>query len=251
MPNILIRPPTRPSNGAQTIRQALGSVARLSRRDPVPRQYNRIINWGNSAPIRSVRTDVKVLNKPEAVANASNKLAAFRKMSEAEVSIPEISTTVPSITDGDIWFARTSLTGSAGHGIVVLRSGDNIPAAPLYVRYVRKTAEFRIHVANGQAIFVQQKRRKGGVEQSADQKLIRNHDNGWVFCPVDLNEVQQEWKDEAVKATLSLGLDFGAVDCIVGRSDNKLYILELNTAPGLESPGLIAAYTEAFREMTQ
>lgn len=251
MPNILIRPPVRPSNGAQTVRQALGAAARLSRRNPIPRWYNKIINWGNSTPIQTLHPNATIFNKPEAIINASNKLRAFQKMSEAAVSIPEYTATAPTVLDGQIWFARTQVQGSGGEGIVVIRHGDSVPVAPLYVRYVRKTAEFRIHVCNGTVIFVQQKRRKSGLEQSADQKLIRNHGNGWVFCPVELDQVQQAWKDEAVKATQALGLDFGAVDCIVGRGDGRLYVLELNTAPGLESPGLIAAYTQAFQEMTR
>jgi hypothetical protein len=119
----------------------------------------------------------------------------------------------------------------------------------LYVKYIPKLREFRAHVAFGHVIFLQEKKRKTENEQTDDQKLIRNHDNGWVFCINDIQLTDAERTSinaEAVKATTALGLDFGAVDLILGKKDNLPYILEVNTAPGLESPGLIEAYKNAF-----
>lgn len=243
---ILIRPPSRPSNGAQTINEQLGGLSRLSRKSPVPDQFKLIINWGNSSSL-TTRKDARVLNGPQAIGNAANKLTAFHMLRDKQVRVPDFATKPPSGSK-DIWLARTVLSGSGGDGIVVVRPGDTFPKAQLYTKYVPKLIEYRIHVANGVAIFAQMKKRKLENEQDKDEKLIRNYDNGWVFCPIELPLVRAEHLAEAVKAVKALGLDFGAVDMVIGKKDNNAYVLEINTAPGLESPGLIAAYKDAFRK---
>lgn len=246
---ILVRPPVRPSNGAQTVNEQLGKLSRLSRKSPVPEQYRTVINWGNSSVIVA-RKGVKIINQPGAVAIATNKHAAFVQMRDKQVSIPDFATKPPNGSN-DIWLARTIVTGSGGEGIVVVRPGEAFPAAPLYVKYIQKTLEWRMHVVDGKVIFVQQKKRKSDAEQDKDQKLIRNYDNGWVFCPIELDQATDEFKAEAVKAIKAVGLDFGAVDMIAGKKDGKPYILEINTAPGLESPGLIEAYKNAFLDLAE
>jgi glutathione synthase/RimK-type ligase-like ATP-grasp enzyme len=174
-----------------------------------------------------------------------DKKTAFEVMRGAGVPVPDFKSDKPTIRKGDIWFARTMLRASGGEGIVVLRKGDSIPDAPLYVRYVRKSREFRVHVVNGQVIFCQEKKRSSSASQSSDEKLIRNYDNGWVFCLVN-EEPPAGVKDAAMAAVAGLGLDFGAVDIVVDRDSGKPFVLECNTAPGLSSPTLINAYKEAF-----
>jgi glutathione synthase/RimK-type ligase-like ATP-grasp enzyme len=205
-----------------------------------------VINWGNTAELE-VHPPIQVLNRPEYVARAINKITSFQKLQESGVRVPEFATAKPDSVDS-LWFARTNLRGSGGDGIVAIRRGDNIPTAPLYVKYVPKVKEYRLHVTKGRVIFAQEKKRKSNNEQTADQKLIRNHANGWVFCPVDLVGVSEDIKNAAVASCVALGLDFGAVDMVIGKRDNLPYILEVNTAPGLASPGLISAYATAFKE---
>lgn len=239
-----MRPPNRPSRSAQTIRQLLGKSARLSRTTAIPLQYDTVINWGNTDAI-TTRRNVQILNRPDKVRVSVNKLEALQRLQEAGVPVPDFSTSKPKLKKGDIWFARTVLRGSGGEGIKVIRPKDTIPEAPLYVKYVKKSREFRVHVVNGQAIFSQEKKRERDFSQSEDQKLIRNRDNGWVFCLVH-EEPPAGVKDAAVACVAGLGLDFGAVDIVLDRATGKPYVLELNSAPGLESPTLIEAYKEAF-----
>jgi predicted ATP-grasp superfamily ATP-dependent carboligase len=72
---------------------------------------------------------------------------------------------------------------------------------------------------------------------------VQSHDNGWVFCQA--GEVDFAVQDLAMNAIKALGLDFGAVDVIIRRG--KAYILEVNSAPGLEGRTL-QAYVEAIKE---
>lgn len=245
---VMIRPPVRPSEGAQAVNAMFGNNSRLTRLDPVPQQYTTVINWGNTSPIHTGGRNVRVLNKPSAIAVAVDKLRALTALRDGGVRVPDFGTTYPAGTR-DMYLARTVLGGSGGAGIVVIRPGDAVARAPLYTKYVRKTMEMRIHVAFGRAIFLQLKLRERDNEQTADQKLIRNHENGWVFAPRPIEgPILEAAAAEAVKAVAALGLDFGAVDIIIGKSDVLPYVLEVNTAPGIQSPTLKEAYQQAFTQ---
>lgn len=194
-----------------------------------------------------VAPGVKLLNKPEAVSNAINKAKAFELWSKVEgLRIPPFYTSADNVPRDRIILARSSGTGSGGDDITVVRPGEDLPDVPLYVGYIPKTQEYRVHVANGKAIFVQQKKRRSEAEQTKDEKLLRNHANGWVFCPLELDDVSPEIKDAAVMAVHGLGLCFGACDIILGRDDGAPYVLECNTCPGITSPTLLNAYKKAF-----
>lgn len=138
---------------------------------------------------------------------------------------------------GEIVFARTNLSGHSGAGIVIAENPNQLVAAPLYVKYVKKLQEFRVHVAFGRVIDVQEKRRSSAATDINSR--IRSHDNGWVFCrdnirqPTGLGEI-------AVQAAAAVGLDFGAVDIIYNQRQNQLYVLEINTAPGLEGQTVLS-----------
>jgi glutathione synthase/RimK-type ligase-like ATP-grasp enzyme len=223
----------------------LGAESILSRRDPVGKQFHKVVNWGNPTTL-TVSPNVKVYNAPSYIAHASNKLTAFQIMSQGGVRVPEFVTETP---DKGMWLARTILAGSCGDGIVVVREKDeNKQKAPLYTKYIKKSDELRIHVAFGKAIFVQFKKKQGAAEQTPDQKLIRNHDNGWVFCPRPVADAPKDSVEQALLAVSSLKLDFGAVDIVISKDDGMPYVLEVNTAPGIESPTLAEAYQTAFTQ---
>lgn len=220
--------------------------------------YGLLVNWGCSQlPVKPVEGQV-VLNPPDAVASAKCKLVTFQKFAAAGVPHPKFwtpDTIKQAERKKSIIIARTTTRGSGGEGIIVVRSGDAIPKAPLYTQYIRKSAEYRIHVVRGRAIMVQQKRRESEAEQDENQKLIRNHANGWIFSVNNVefrDNGQKEAAEQAAIAAVScLGLDFGAVDLVVCKSTAKPFVLEVNTAPGIESPTLLSSYTEAFRSIAE
>lgn len=106
-----------------------------------------------------------------------------------------------------------------------------------------------MHVFCGEIIAVQQKRKREDATHDENQALIRSYDNGWVFCVDNVTFPDDNSKaavaDASVQAVEAVGLDFAAVDIILGK-DGQEYVLELNTAPGLESPTILAAYREAI-----
>lgn len=189
------------------------------------------------------------INTPAAISVARDKLNTFRHLS-GHVSMPPYTTdrTVVErwLNEGKTVLARTVLNGQGGAGIRILNRGDPIPDAPLYVEYVKKKKEFRVHVVGGAAVDVQEKRRRAGTDTNS---MIRNHDNGWVFCHENIVE-PAGLRQQAIDAVQRVGLEFGAVDCIWNERRNQVYVLEVNTAPGL-APSTAAKYAEAFLPYTR
>lgn len=255
---ILIRK-SGPSNGAVALRNALrdaGSTAMFTGRDSFTRSPRLVINWGDMDD-PTMHYDGRLINRRANRRVASNKISAFAALMAAGVRVPQHFTSRDAAVEWrgrlpgnfrPIILARSTATGSGGEGITVVRHGDTIPEALFYSEYIRKATEFRVHVINGRAVAVQQKRAVRGYEHTADQRLIRNHDNGWVFAVGDVEDLDGSVAALGVRATAALGLDLAAVDIIRSLSGD-LFVLEANTKPGLESPTVLEAYVSALRSI--
>lgn len=99
------------------------------------RDTHTIINWGNSRRPSWMSNDVPVLNKPEDVAIAGNKLSTLEKL-EGEV-VPTVPFTqekedaIGWLRDGDKVFVRHSLTGHSGEGIEVIENQPSLDIGQL------------------------------------------------------------------------------------------------------------------------
>jgi glutathione synthase/RimK-type ligase-like ATP-grasp enzyme len=224
---------------------------------PSRRKAGLIINWG-IGHVPWLYSTSQAINHPNYVKVAANKLSTFDVLNDASIDIPSYTTAkevaLEWIRGGFKVMCRTLLSASAGRGIVVAKEEEAIIDAPLYVKYVEKRYEFRVHVVFNNVVKIQQKRRlsseslaeRGIVERN---KYIRNLDNGYIFSTnIDegLGGFIEEMGDISIRAIGELNLNFGAVDIIIGRIDDNPYILEVNTAPGLEGSTL-QAYVDAFR----
>jgi glutathione synthase/RimK-type ligase-like ATP-grasp enzyme len=208
--------------------------------------WNVFINWGSSTTIPTGGN--RVVNPVERIALASDKLRTFQALENvAGIRIPAFTTDRSVATgwlrDGVVVVCRTVLSGHSGAGIVLAQSEDQLVNAPLYVQYVKKAKEFRCHVAFGEVIDVQEKRKRAGYE-GATNFQVRNHHTGWVYCREDIQE-PTGLKPMALQVVSTLGLDFGAVDIIYNAKRNELYVLEVNTAPGIENT-TVEKYATAF-----
>lgn len=213
-----------------------------------------VINWGCSYIDRLFywKDDVvNVLNYPEDIANASCKLATLSILKDKGVVTPDWS---ESREEASKWLAegvavvcRTKLNGHSGDGIVIASKQEEIVDAPLYTKYVMKKHEYRIHVFNGKVIFQQRKARKKEVADDKINWKVRNLAGGFIYANQDVN-ADDACKQLAIDAVAALELHFGAVDIIWNEKQNKYYVLEINTAPGLTGSTL-DAYVEAFREV--
>lgn len=198
---------------------------------PASFDYRNVL-WGSSG------TTMATMQPTAGINIAKNKLNTFRALKVANVAHPdwtvEKATAEGWIRAGSTVLARTKLNASEGRGIVICKVLP-LPEAPLYVKLIKKKKEFRVHVLNGQVIDLQEKRRRNGVRQADGQPIdgtIRNIGNDWVFCRGNIVE-PTGLRDLGVAAVRACGLMFGAVDVIWNEYHNRLYALEVNTAPGL------------------
>jgi len=220
-----------------------------------PKTQHTIINWGNStvpqwAP--HMWEGVSVLNYPHQVSVASNKLTAFQIMQDTGVSVPEFTTDPVQANawgqEGATIVARHKLQGHSGEGVEIIQdSVFDHHIAPLYVKYIKKQEEYRIHVFRGEVIDIQQKKKRQEIPNEEVNYQIRNHQNGWVYCRDGVHPPQSVL-DNAIRAVDSLYLDFGAVDVIWNNHYQQAYVLEVNTAPGLEGTTL-TKYVNKFSEV--
>ncbi len=241
------------SEGAKVLAEALG-IKRIKHGKSKFRgsQLKRVINWGSSKLPDQVAA-CQVLNKPEAIRNASNKLKSFELFQEAGVSIPPFFTTKEQASEylregrECSIVCRTVLSGHSGVGIVIASSEADLVYAPLYTAYVKKQEEYRYHVFMGKVVDIQRKARKMDVPAEEVNWQVRNLDGGFIFAREGVveNAVASE---NAIMAVEALGLDFGAVDLIWNKKEDKYYVLEVNTAPGL-SGATLEGYAERFKEV--
>ena len=242
------------SKSAKALAEALG-VKRIKHDGAKPARCETLLNWGASVWKRDIQLygAMRVLNFPDAIVLASNKLKAFKVFKDAEAPIPH-----PLWTDSRVvasrWLAegvtalvvcRTKLNGHSGEGIVLADKKEALVDAPLYTAYIPKKEEYRLHVHNGQVFFVQRKARNKEIPNENVNWKIRNHGNGFIFAHKDV-DVPEPVKQAAIMAVQALGLDFGAVDIIHG-VDRKWCVLEVNTACGLEGTTL-EKYVEQFKQ---
>lgn len=191
------------------------------------RVSDRIVAWGPTNPCPHVDQTQEAAKKV-----ASDKLLSFQKFTEASVSVPDWTTDkAVAIAWGKDYLARTLLRSHSGRGIVMVAAGETPPNAKLYVQYKKKKHEYRVHVFQGKVVDFTQKKRKVGHENRDNQ--IRNHANGWIYARD--NVVKPDGIDQlALNACAAIGLHSGAVDIIWNEKENKCYVLEINTAPGIE-----------------
>ena len=205
-----------------------------------------IINWGSSGVSDTRAT---VINPASAVSVASNKLSTLAAFQINDIPHPEYTTDKDKAKDwieqGFKVVCRTLLTAHSGQGIVVAGSHSELVDAPLYTKYIRKQKEFRVHVFSSKILDIQEKRRSSSVDDH--HPYIRNHANGYVFCRGDINE-PDDLRGVAISAVDALGLDFGAVDVVWNEAQDKCYVLEVNTACGLEG-STVNKYVQAIKEV--
>ncbi len=239
---------------AKAIAQALGwkvSLADTNKR----RTVRRVLNYGTTSRILVGMGEFEVLNSPISVCLAVDKKQTLARL--AREGVPTLTFTdkpaeaLAWLDEGRSIVCRQVLNGHSGQGIDIIKFSDwkangkrkpQIPAGvKLFTRYFPKQDEVRVHVFAGEIIGYAAKRRKTGVQ--ADP-WVRSHANGWVFATENVFRDERA-ADAAVRAVQCLGLDFGAVDVVLGR--DGVAVLEVNTAPGMEGRTL-QAYTAKFKQ---
>jgi hypothetical protein len=190
-----------------------------------------IVCWG----MGYTGSDTPALN---ANAGQHDKLAQFRLMQEGGVHTPDFIAarhiTFPANTPPGVWFGR-QLRHHGGSDISLVLQPEDFEArrasgSEFFTKFIPNTAEYRVwiyrrkHLGTYVKVLAHPEQYRG---------IGRNYDNGFSFNLVDAASVPRPAVDMAAQAVTSLGLDFGAVDMLLGK-DGQYYVLEVNTAPGVE-----------------
>lgn len=228
-----------------------------------PRWTDYVINWGGSKEWPWINRNDK---KP--FVDVTNKLFFFEQVTawnklfaDRQVNIPEWTTDKAVAQE---WYekcqtvvARAILNGHSGKGIS-LHNGEYtdhnpymipVPDVPLYTKYIKKKHEYRVHFGQISEFkykildITQKKKRKGFL--NVDTK-IRNHHNGWVYAREDIY-IPTGLETQAINAAMCSDLPVGAVDLIWNELQDKCYVLEVNSAPGIEGTTL-QKYVDFFIE---
>lgn len=231
------------------------------------RPNHLIINWGNNSTgqpwfNREVRENT--LNRPDHVYTATNKLNTHRVFQIHGIPTPDMTRSNREANkwlqeEGLIVLGRDLTRGSGGRGITVYHPDENemVGEHRYYTRYIKKRREFRLHVGydsfpsqgQPQVFFVQEKKRRARENRNEEQydSRIRNYSNEWIFAHNDLEEIPSSVYQVAREALRALRLDFGAVDVIYNSYQAAAYVLEVNTACGMEGETL-NRYVEHFNQ---
>jgi hypothetical protein len=197
---------------------------------------------------RTLRTMPR--KKQLAYGMGTDKLTQYRWFEQQGLSALEYTTDWAVVQnwlgDGFTVFGRKYLNASCGKGIVVLEPGTPyVGGLPVYTKYKKKKREFRVHVFKGQVVCVVEKQRKRDWKGERDTK-VRNLANGYVFVQQILN-LPTGLQALAMKAASVVQSDFAGVDIGYNEKNNDLFVIEVNSAPGIVGSN-VAAYCNKIME---
>lgn len=141
------------------------------------------------------------------------------------------------LADGCVVFCRTLTRASEGRGIVVAETVDQLVDAPVYTKYMKKKREFRVHIFKDKVVQVVEKRKRVGWDSVRDTR-IRNTANGYVFCR-NVDDIPNGLRELALRASLVTNSDFKGVDVGYNELKKELFVIEVNSAPGIEGSNVI------------
>jgi hypothetical protein len=236
------------SKSAKALAEALGGkVLRLEGSTFKSRPGDVIVNWGNSDYPDFLYSDNYNCVPLRGI---TDKKRFFELMKDTGLT-PEFWTTKEEIPNEKYpVVCRTILSGHSGAGIHIADNVHQLVDCQLYVRYVKKAQEYRVHLGRSRVdgstctIAVQRKARR--LDHPNPDWQVRNHANGFVYVRSDVNPPDHVF-EVARLAFEKTGLDFGAVDAIWNEQKERAYVLEINTAPGLEGT-TVTDYAEFFRK---
>lgn len=240
--------------------RATVNIKRIVRRRGIFRR-DALIRWGTT---RDEEVDdifyskgALVLNPAQELIGNVDKLNSLRVFRAAGVNCPNFWTDKKMIPRFPVLGRNREHRGGKDvvliNGSAIPRFNDysKIPDKCFYTEFICSTEEFRVHVFEKDVIRVTKKVFRGHDRFDSaieERQVIRNDTYGWGHSAVDTNEFIKKYPDavnHSIRAVASLGLNFGAIDLILRQSDNKPFVLEVNSCPRLNSVGM-QVYVEAI-----
>jgi glutathione synthase/RimK-type ligase-like ATP-grasp enzyme len=170
-----------------------------------------------------------------------DKLSQYKWFTSNGIPCPEYTDDMEQakewIEEGHTVFCRTLTRASEGRGIVVATEVDHLVYAPVYTKYTKKKREFRVHIFKQNVVAITEKRKKQEWNDGRDTK-IRNLANGYVFCHSIPNGLPSGLQALALDSARMVSSDFCGVDLIFNEHQQQLYVIEVNSAPGISGSNI-------------
>ena len=236
MLRVIVYPYSMKSQSAKALANALGAMRVYPDGKYTPREQDVVINYGASTEPDwwyklMALNEVRILNWPYNVGLATDKRRTFHELSSRGVrTVPYTFDSHEAqgwLQEGKVVCERLKVAGHSADGLHIHTEPGALLTGKLFTEYVKKKAEYRVHVAFGQVIDVTQKKLRNGLKHQPDYR-IRNHSGGWVYTRQGVNPPQDVYQ-EAVAAVVGLDLNFGAVDVGWNEYRQEAYVYEVNT----------------------
>lgn len=211
-----------------------------------------VIWWGANSMVSLGQDDItRGFNPPWKLHGVIDKTGFFQTVGKS-ARVPEWTTSAKTAVDwargGEVVIGRQTTSGHSGQGIVFFDDTkmEDFLRSKLFVKYIKNKYEFRIHVAFGKIIDRQRKALRSDAPKENADRRVRSHNNGFVYIREGIR-VPMDVDAQALAAHKASGVDFGAYDVVYNEYYDKAYVLEVNSAPGLEGQ-TVESYATAFRE---
>lgn len=237
----MIYPYNSASEGAKSLRDGLeAKLIRTSSSTYKKKAGDVIINWGSSNnPFKDA------LNAD--ISGIISKKAFFDRLAYSGL-VPKFATTSQGAAAlGTDIVCRKEDQGKDGSGIVLVKKGDSIPQAKLYVELKEKTAEYRVHVGRDKAgkvtVLGHQKKvwkGEGPIWVGDNCSLVWTVNGVPAVLPATVAEVAVKTMELFPEITFA-GLDIG-----YNSNDKTAYVFEANSAPQM-TPKTVELYAKFFQ----
>lgn len=249
---------------AQVSRGRPEQLARLQRQGT---KVDYVVNVGTFRPISA--PGAVVLNNPDAIALSSNKRQARIKMRDAGVPAPQLWTAAGEVQATDLPVVGRTTHHTKGRGFWLCKTLREVKAAAAagathFLKFIPDTREFRVHVmapanpppTEPDDYCVIKLSEKTPAPGGATNKIVKSHDNGWVFSyPEDHgSKLFSQVRTIAKQALAAFGLHWGAVDIVVpGQGAGDPLVLEINSTPCLtdDQANTLQKYVEGILPLVQ
>lgn len=251
MAKFFVYPYQQNSKSAIAITEELGGkrILRVGSNYKYNKDEHVLINWGCGECPYKEALNAKIMA-------VVNKLKFYDRLSGTGLTPAYATTQFEAKSLGYPVFCRTSVEGKDGEGIVVADCDGQLAAAPLYVKGIDKTAEYRVHVGRNY---------DGGLDIiGASPKSLKPIEATMQNVPAD----KRVWSgdvvyfgdfmegaalptvvaDVALKAMDKFSeLTFIALDIVYDGNADKAYVIEGNSAP-MMTQKTREAYGQFFKE---
>jgi hypothetical protein len=228
---------------------------------------NEVLNLAGYSYLRNKDIRCTLYNTPDSVRVTGNKLRFYQVCTERGGLLPSAVgnykvaplTYTSDYEEAKEWatqenpvFARTLLSSHSGRGIEFIWPDKEPSIATKNARVFTKPLpaykmEFRIHMQNfvpgrGQCVVYSQKKKRNGWRDNPEfSSHIQSWHTGWVYAFNNVN-YHRELVEVALRACRMFDLELGVVDLAI--VDGTIYLIEINTSPGMRATHCFTNYTE-------